>query len=188
MLVKLFYSLGAPLSKVRFFNYSNFMKQLQTTRNINQIVIHCSDTEEHQDFSVSDIDLWHKRRGWRCVGYHFVIPLSGKLEEGRPLSEPGAHALHYNQHSIGICYIGGVRRNRPADTRTPAQRLQMEIIVKELLKHYPEAKVCGHRDLSEDLDGNGVVSSGEWQKTCPNFDVSEWARSVGIPSKNILIQ
>ena len=35
----------------------------------------------------------------------------------------GAHANHYNAHSIGICYEGGLDANgNPADTRTEAQK------------------------------------------------------------------
>ncbi len=34
--------------------------------------------------------------------------------------------------------------------------------------------VCGHRDLSPDLNGDGAISQNEWCKTCPGFDVGTW--------------
>jgi hypothetical protein len=30
--------------------------------------------------------------------------------------------------------------------------------------------VCGHRDLSPDLNGNGEIEPEEWIKQCPCFD------------------
>ena len=35
--------------------------------------------------------------------------------------------------------------------------------------------ICGHRDLSPDLNGNGEIEPEEWVKACPCFDVTkEW--------------
>ena len=42
-----------------------------------------------------------------------------------------------------------------------------------LLVDYPGCKVCGHRDLSPDLNGNGEIEPEEWVKQCPCFDVSK---------------
>ena len=43
---------------------------------------------------------------------------------------------------------------------------------------YPIREIVGHRDLSPDLDGDGVVEPEEWVKQCPCFDVAsereEW--------------
>ena len=84
---------------------------------------------------------------------------------------PGAHALHYNQHSIGICYEGGLdATGEPCDTRTKAQRQSMRALLERLTGLYPSAIIMGHRDLSPDLDGNGHVDPDEWQKQCPCFD------------------
>ena len=84
-----------------------------------------------------------------------------------PESEPGAHARHYNAHSIGICYEGGLDANgRPADTRTPAQKAAMRELLKSLCTDYPEAEILGHRDLP------GV------HKECPCFDVKKWLTNI----------
>jgi N-acetyl-anhydromuramyl-L-alanine amidase AmpD len=64
----------------------------------------------------------------------------------------------------------------PADTRTLAQRQTLELFVRELHQLYPNAKIVGHRDLSPDLNKDGVISPNEWTKMCPCFDVkSEYA-------------
>ena len=89
-------------------------------RSITEIIIHCSATAEGRDFGVADIRRWHKAQGWTDVGYHYVVRLDGTVQEGRALSEPGAHCKGHNAHSIGICYVGGLAADgrTPKDTRT----------------------------------------------------------------------
>ena len=81
------------------------------------IIIHCSATRAGQDFTAADIDRWHRARGFRSIGYHFVIRLDGTIEPGRDVSLDGAHCTGWNRRSIGICYVGGLdKEGRPADT------------------------------------------------------------------------
>lgn len=140
---------------------------------IDAIVIHCSATRTGMDVRASDIDKWHRERGFACIGYNFVIDLDGNVEAGRPLTMNGAHCVGYNNHSIGICYVGGLDRNGdPADTRTPAQKKALHELVFRLLDEYPTiTQVIGHRDASHDLNGDGTVTPDEWTKMCPCFDV-----------------
>ena len=72
-------------------------------RKINLIVIHCSATRVTQDFTVGELEACHLARGFRDIGYHYYITKDGVIYPCRPESEPGAHARHYNAHSIGIC-------------------------------------------------------------------------------------
>ena len=131
-------------------------------REINAIIIHCSDTKAGQNFTAADIDRWHKARGFVGIGYHYVITLDGKVEPGRPIETIGAHCKQQrmNHLSIGICYIGGQdAQGNYADTRTPAQRLAMHSLVTRLRSQYniPANRVFGHRDFAP--------------KACPCFDV-----------------
>lgn len=106
-------------------------------------------------------------------GYHFYIRKNGDIKTTRPLEKIGAHARGHNAGSIGICYEGGISpRGRPADTRTPWQKHSLRVLIKALLMDYPGCRVCGHRDLSPDLDGDGRVEPEEWIKQCPCFEVS----------------
>ena len=137
------------------------------------IIIHCSATRAGQDFTATDIDRWHRQRGFRSIGYHFVIRLDGTIEPGRDVALDGAHCTGWNHRSIGICYIGGLDRNgRPADTRTEAQREALVRLVEDLRLVFPSLKqVIGHRDTSTDLNGDGIISPDEYIKSCPCFDV-----------------
>lgn len=127
-------------------------------RQITQLIIHCSATPEGKDYTVADIDRWHRQRGFKMIGYHYVIYRDGSIHTGRPLEMVGAHCKGHNAHSIGICYIGGLDKDgKPKDTRTQVQRDVLWSLVKSLQKQFPNATVHGHREFAP--------------KTCPCFSV-----------------
>lgn len=133
-------------------------------REIKKVIIHCADTPEGRDVSTEEIRRWHtEERGWSDIGYHWVIELDGDVHMGRDEEISGAHCRGHNGDSIGICYVGGADSDgNPKDTRTEAQKVSMDSLVKDILGRYPEAVVYGHRDFSE--------------KACPSFDAkSEYA-------------
>lgn len=150
-------------------------------RKISLIALHCSATMEGRPFTVADIDAMHRRRGFRMIGYHYLIELDGTVATGRPLDQIGAHIEGHNSNSIGICYVGGIGADGKAkDTRTAEQLAAMEKLVRDLAAQFPQAKIRGHRDMSPDRDGDGVVEPHEWLKMCPCFDTVAWCRQVGI--------
>lgn len=142
-------------------------------RRIDHIIIHCSATREDRDYTPGQLEADHRRRGFLGIGYHYYIRRDGTVLSTRPLAQPGAHCRGHNAHSIGICYEGGLdARGQPRDTRTPPQRAALRALVAQLLKRLNgEARVCGHRDLSPDLDGDGQVDPEEWTRQCPCFEV-----------------
>ena len=143
-------------------------------RPIKLIVIHCSATREDREFTEYDLDICHRRRGFNGTGYHFYIRKNGDIKSTRPLERIGAHTRGFNKESIGICYEGGLDAwGNPKDTRTPEQRSALHLLVYQLLQQFRNARVCGHRDLSPDLDGDGTVEPWEWVKQCPCFEVSK---------------
>ena len=119
-------------------------------RPINKIIIHCSDTPEGRPNTVADITAWHKQRGFRTIGYHYVIYLDGQIVEGRPIESVGAHCPSHNRDSIGICYIGGRTSDMKEfkDTRTPEQKQSLVELITALRTQFPDAKVYGHRDFA----------------------------------------
>lgn len=141
-------------------------------RKINYIVVHCSATREGSVLTPEALEAEHRRRGFHGTGYHYYIRRDGTVLGTRSLEIPGAHVKGHNAHSIGICYEGGLdREGRPKDTRTPEQRSALRLLVSQLLKRFHDARVCGHRDLSPDLNGDGQIEPAEWIKQCPCFDV-----------------
>ena len=151
-------------------------------RRIKKIVIHCTATREGQAHTAKDIDSWHRLRGWDGIGYHWVVQLDGTIEKGRDEARPGSHVKGHNADSIGVVYVGGLAANgqTPKDTRAPEQKRALKSLMITLQAKYPGTSVLGHRDLSPDLDGDGVVERHEWLKDCPCFDVAAWLREEGL--------
>ena len=130
-------------------------------RTIDKIFIHCSATPEGRDVKTETIKSWHvKGNGWSDIGYHFVIELDGAVKNGRPLHRSGAGVKGHNAHSIHVCYIGGMDKDKNAkDTRTDAQRKALDQLVAELKMDYPTATIHGHNEFAA--------------KACPSFDVQK---------------
>ena len=130
-------------------------------RQINKIIVHCTDTPAGRPHTVADIDRWHRERNFRSIGYHYVVYLDGSVNRGRPDNEIGAHVLGHNVDSIGVVYVGGRSADMQhyEDTRTPAQKTALLSLLKELKRRYPVAKIYGHRDFAN--------------KECPCFDAQK---------------
>jgi N-acetylmuramoyl-L-alanine amidase len=129
-------------------------------RKIDKVIIHCSATKEGRNFTVADIDRWHKQSGFTKIGYHFVVYLDGSVHKGRDIAEIGAHTKGQNSNSIGICYIGGLDADGKAkDTRTDAQKAALVKLVAELRAQFPNATIHGHNEFAN--------------KACPCFDVKK---------------
>ena len=142
-------------------------------RKIEKIIVHCAATPEGREHNAEDICRWHKERGFRKIGYHYVIKIDGTVEFGRK-NESGAHTKNHNHNSIGICYIGGCDKNMKAkDTRTEAQKNSLLILLYQLLELYPDAIIYGHRDFAN--------------KDCPSFDAKiEYANLRELSKSEII--
>ena len=150
------------------------MEKEKNSRMVDLIVIHCSATKETSRLTPLALDRMHRQRGFNGCGYHYYIERDGKINSMRPSEKVGAHARGYNAHSLGICYEGGLDKNgHAADTRTERQKVSLRALVKVLRQLYPTInRVVGHRDLSADRNGDGVITPDEWTKQCPCFDVA----------------
>jgi N-acetylmuramoyl-L-alanine amidase len=138
------------------------------------LVWHYTATYEDQDIGAREVDRMHKARGWSQIGYHKVVRLDGRIEDGRPLTVMGSHVGGQNSGKLGCVYIGGLRRatgpNMGFDTRTDAQKRAMVDLTLAMLSQFPTIqRVVGHMDLAA--------------TQCPGFDVRAWWGSVksGIP-------
>ena len=135
----------------------------QNYREIRLLVVHCSGTRCDVDFPMSALRRCHLERGFADIGYHFYITRDGEVHRCRPVHHIGAHATGWNDHSIGICYEGGLdERGHPADTRTYAQKCALLDLLRQLKADYPHARILGHRQLSPYI-----------RKDCPCFDAAE---------------
>ena len=131
-------------------------------REIDKIILHCSDSSDSIDIGFDEINDWHAARGWKSAqtgiscGYHYVIRRNGLIERGRDDSEVGAHVKGHNTGSIGICWVG---RNDISEK----QQTSLLTIVRHLMFQH---------DLTlDDVYGHCELFPG---KTCPNLDMNHF--------------
>lgn len=138
-------------------------------RNIDSIIIHCTDTMPLDSIDVDVVRNWHLERGFSDIGYHYLITLDGTVQFGRPVYRIGAHCKGHNRHSIGIAYVGGRDFSGClCDTRTSLQRNSFVQLIRHLLLSFSEIRhIYGHCELDRN-------------KICPCFDVSEYRKLIDI--------
>ena len=146
-----------------------FGKKLKkSTRNINEIILHCSATPEGKDYDVDTIRKWHLQRGFSDIGYHYVIYRDGSIHNGRDVNISGAHCTNHNSISIGVCYIGGLDSTgkKAKDTRTNAQKKSFVSLVKQLMGIY-------------NLSIFNVHCHNEYaNKACPSFKINDFRKEL----------
>lgn len=137
-------------------------------RKIDTIVVHCSASDVLDQMTVEAITHLHtspssekiqwgeyptEGRGWRYIGYHYVIQMFGGTKIGRPIDIPGAHVKGHNANSVGICLTGDkfFSQEQLDDLVSLVKSLQAKY-------HIPNDKVLGHYELDP-------------VKTCPNINM-----------------
>lgn len=136
---------------------------------IKNIIIHCSASSFGNKEIINE---WHIERGFREIGYNFVI-LNGKEHSNKPYDnnkdglieigrnidhndelgyeEIGAHAKGFNANSIGICLIG-------EDKFTLKQFETLIYFCKYWKNILPDVEIIGHYMVNA-------------YKSCPNFNI-----------------
>lgn len=132
-------------------------------RRIDYIIVHCSATDV--DVGVREITRWHKKRGFKTIGYHYVVRRNGLIEKGRPESAVGAHCRNANRYSIGVC---GCWLRRP----TPSSLTAMRELLEELKERYPKAEIRPH---------SYFPSAKKQGKTCPVINLASFLRPQILP-------
>lgn len=133
---------------------------MKIKRKINEIIIHCTATEYYLPVTKTDLYRWHVvERHFSDIGYHYLIHQDGSLTTCRPLYLAGAHCKGHNQHSIGICYVGGLFSGTPYDTRSIRAKETLNKLIKDLCNSFPITKITGHNEYSN--------------KSCPCFDAKK---------------
>lgn len=153
---------------------------MEKTRTIKYIVVHCTASAPSKP--VMDLMREWNEKGWKHPGYHYVVTDDARVYYLLREELPANGVKGHNMHSVHVAYTGGLGSDgRPSDTLTPGQFWKLCDLLTELSVKYPDAKVCGHRDLSPDADGDGEVEPHEWLKLCPCFNVKEKFDCLKIP-------
>lgn len=149
---------------------------MRTGKDIKDIFIHCSAGYG----SIESIQKFWKSLGWNSPGYHLIIDLDGKVHQLQPFTKYSNGVKGFNTTAINISYIGGVEKTnvtKALDSRTPQQKAALLNAIKTAIKWVEsnggsksQLRIRGHRDVSPDKNGNGIIESWERIKECPSFD------------------
>ena len=127
-----------------------------------KITIHCTASANGKPYTLTQCKNDHKARGFKTIGYHYLISPTGRTEAGRNEEETGAHVEGHNDHNLGIALVG-------TDRFSPQQFSAMRVLLDDLthrLSIMPWEIYCHYEWDTAKTQG----------KTCPNI------RSVNLLS------
>ena len=149
------------------------------------IVLHHSASPDgtiRKDFE--NIKNYHLAKGWRDIGYHWVIEkVGGKLTviPGRPEAEPGAHCVPRNKDGIGVCCVGDYDKEKPdEELYQVVARLCREIMGRHSIK-----EIGGHNQYAQTICPGRYFDVGRVRQLVKE---GETARSVIIEVKGKKIE
>lgn len=137
---------------------------------VREIVVHCTATRPEwwagktTTAKVAEIKRWHVQdRGWKDIGYHFLIDRDGTIAKGRAVTTIGAHVAGHNTGTIGISLFGGHGASADdqfSDHFTPAQDAALRKLLADIGTQTQVQKITGHNQYAN--------------KGCPGFNVPAW--------------
>jgi N-acetylmuramoyl-L-alanine amidase len=147
-------------------------------RPLHGIIVHCTATtanwwhDKPTSAKVAEVKRWHTLkpphgRGWKDIGYHYLIDRDGTVATGRPLEQVGAHVQGHNTGTIGISLFGGEGSNEKdqfSDHFTQAQDKALRGLISKLKAAHGPLTVTGHNQYAA--------------KACPGFYVPQWFAGV----------
>lgn len=146
-------------------------------RKITRIFVHCTASWQNTT-TVKSLNAEFRQKGWKVPGYHWVIFPDGKVVQMLDEAKVANGVKGYNDHSIHVAWVGGIVKNAygkiiSTDNRTVHQRLELFDLLVKIKLRYRSAMIMGHRDISPDLNHNGVIDPWERIKDCPCFDAMQ---------------
>ena len=146
-------------------------------RNINEIVVHCTATrpdwwsDRSTEEKTREVRQWHLDRGWKDIGYHWLIDRDGTVVKGRDESVVGAHVKDHNANSIGVSLFGGhggSNDDKFQDNFTPEQDASLRQLIRDIKDRHNITKTSPQNEY-----GN---------KACPCFPVTNWLNNRPTPA------
>lgn len=136
--------------------------------NWKKIIVHCSATPNGDArFTVDDYRKWHKAKGWRDVGYNYVVETDGTLSKGRSEDGSGAHTQGQNSVALGICQTG-------TDKFSSAQFKTLRTQIRAWMEKYsiPLTEIYGHYQFAP--------------KTCPGFKIEAFRHYIQTDDLSVM--
>jgi N-acetyl-anhydromuramyl-L-alanine amidase AmpD len=135
-----------------------------------EIAVHCTATQplfmhnSRTSEKVAEVRRRHvEDRGWRDIGYHYLIDRDGTVARGRAESVIGAGIAGHNRGVLHVSLLGGFgskKTDRFDQHFTPAQDAALRALIADIRARADIQKISGHCDYAA--------------KACPGFQVREW--------------
>lgn len=148
-------------------------------RTISEIIIHCTATKpdwmagKPTTDRVAEVRRWHmEERGWKDIGYHYLIDRDGAVATGRQIKQTGAHVQGHNTGTVGVCLIGGFggsADDKFADNFTTEQDKALRALIVNLKSRFAINTVTGHNEYAA--------------KACPSFRVAQWLTPANVKKR-----
>ena len=108
------------------------------------------DLEEGKDQVYWIQDFHQNGRGWKDIGYHFLVDRAGNIYQGRPETVIGAHVGGANTGNIGVCLLGCYHppEDNCSQEITPESRQSIVELFSWVSDTYGQSPtlLLGHRD------------------------------------------
>jgi N-acetyl-anhydromuramyl-L-alanine amidase AmpD len=137
---------------------------------VREIAVHCTATQpafmhnSRTSERVAEVRRWHvEDRGWKDVGYHYLIDRDGTIARGRAESVIGAGIAGHNRGVLHIALFGGLgsKKTDAFSTHfTPAQDAALRALIADIQRRADIRKISGHCAYAA--------------KECPGFQVRTW--------------
>jgi len=128
-----------------------------TEARVTKIVLHHAAAP--RSTTVEDIKRWHMEKGWRDIGYHWLLtdapdsPVGPQMHIGRAHDlderwepwERGAHAKGHNSHTMGVCLVGNHSIEPPS--KAALDLLHGWLVAFCLTLRLGPDDIVGHREL-----------------------------------------
>lgn len=122
-------------------------------------VIHHSTGDNCPDFESCSAQMRYLEMlhiqifGWTDIAYNFCVGNDGVVYEGRGWGRQGLHAPHFNQMSMGICFLGTYTSTLPSEEAMQAARDLLDCGITES-EMEPTYYIVGHRqDVNTECPG-----------------------------------
>lgn len=131
-------------------------------RPVREAILHCAAVPSGWYYHRTDqqmfdeIKSWHLAKGWRDIGYHYLISPSGHVIAGRPVHQVGAGVIGRNYGFLQIIMIERSKIDRIGKFQDFFNDQQKKA-VRRLVNLHEIRIVTGHNDWAA--------------KLCPGFKV-----------------
>lgn len=86
------------------------------------IMVHHSASHDTKAVDAEQFEKWHKAKGWKDIGYHWIIEKIGDRYHsimGRPMYMQGSHSTGMNSKALGVVFAGNFQ-----ESRVPQEQLE----------------------------------------------------------------